>query len=257
MSACGHDPLMIQALVDGELDAVHAAEVEVRIAACPTCAEEHARLLALREVLRAPGVRAAAPEALRRRLAESLAAPTAASAPMVPLRPRLRPLAWMGGGAGLAAAACAALVFVSAPMRQDQILADELVVSHVRSLQLDHLTDVVTSDQHVVKPWFNGKIDFSPPVVELKDQGFPLVGGRLDYVGRRTVAAIVYRRGRHVINLYVWPDDGRAPPAHLHVGQGYDLRHWRSGGMTWWAVSDVNPADLAQFESLMKARTGG
>jgi len=250
LSACGHDPLMIQALVDGELDAVHAAEVEARIAACPDCADEHARLAALRQALRGPGVRAAAPASLRLRLAESLSAPAQVVAP-----PR-RPWAWMGGGAGLAIAACAALIFVSAPMRQDQALTDALVASHVRSLQLDHLTDVVTSDQHVVKPWFNGKIDYSPPVVELKDQGFPLVGGRLDYVGGRNVAAIVYRRGRHVINLYAWPDDGRVLPAHVHVAQGYDLRHWRAGAMTWWAVSDVNPADMALFETLMKARTG-
>jgi anti-sigma factor RsiW len=142
-------------------------------------------------------------------------------------------------------------------MRQGSVLTGELVASHVRSLQVAHLVDVETSDQHVVKPWFNGKLDFSPPVVELKDQGFPLVGGRLDYMNGRTVAAIVYRRGRHVINLFVWPDTAIGGPETVNAGQGYGLRHWRAGGLTFWAVSDVNPADLTQFEADLKPRTGG
>lgn len=253
MSGCGHDPLMLHALIDGELDAVHAAEVEARLAACPDCAAEHARLLALREALRGEGLRTVAPAGLRARL-EGLAA---VPAPAAPPRPKARPWAWMSGGAGLAIAACAALVMVTAPLREQAQLTDALVASHVRSLQPGHLIDVETSDQHVVKPWFDGRIDFAPPVVDLKDQGFPLVGGRLDYVDRRTVAAIVYRRGRHLINLYVWPDDGRLAPEHVRAAQGYDLRHWRAGGMSWWAVSDVNPADLATFEAQMRSRTGG
>jgi anti-sigma factor RsiW len=163
----------------------------------------------------------------------------------------------MGGGAGLAAAACAALFMINGVVGQDQTLTSELVASHVRSLQLNHLIDVETSDQHVVKPWFNGKLDFSPPVVDLKDRGFPLVGGRLDYLDDRTVAAIVYRRGRHTINLFVWPGGRAAWREHIHVRDGYDLRHWRQAGMTYWAVSDVNPADLALFETELRARTPG
>jgi anti-sigma factor RsiW len=253
MTACGHDPLMIQALVDGELDAVHAAAVEAQIAACPDCAAEQTRLVALSAALRRGAVRA--PERLHRRLAESLAAAQAPPpAPVVPLR-RARPWAWMGGGAGLAIAACASLFIVTGVMRQDQALTNELVASHVRSLQVAHLTDVVTSDQHVVKPWFNGKLDFSPPVADLKDQGFPLVGGRLDYVDGRTVAAIVYRRGGHVINLFVWPGERAPAPEHIRATGGYDLRHWRAAGLSYWAVSDVNPADLALFETTLKART--
>ena len=109
----------------------------------------------------------------------------------------------------------------------------------------------------MVKPWFTGKLDYSPPVVELKDRGFPLVGGRLDYVGRRTVAAIVYRRGRHTINLFVWPSGAVDGLEEARRDNGYGLRHWRAGGMTYWAVSDVNPADLALFETELKARTPG
>jgi anti-sigma factor RsiW len=196
---------------------------------------------------------------LRRRLAESLAdvaAPEPQGATVLPFAPRRRrPWAWAGGGAGIAVAACAALLMVSIIGRQDEALTRDLVAGHVRSLQVAHLVDVQTSDQHVVKPWFNGKLDFAPPVVELKDQGFPLVGGRLDYVDHRTVAAVVYRRGRHLINLFVWPDAGAAGLEAVRHGDGYTLRHWRRGGLTFWAVSDVNPADLALFETDLKART--
>jgi anti-sigma factor RsiW len=262
MSACGHDPLMIQAFVDGELDAIHAAEIEARIEACADCKDAYARLTALRQTLRAPGVRVAAPERLRERLRASLAAaaaePAAASATVTPLGARRpKPWAWMGGGAGMAIAACAALFVIAGQSRQEQLLTDDLIASHVRSLQVAHLTDVATSDQHVVKPWFAGKLDFSPPVVELKDRGFALVGGRLDYVAGRTVAAIVYRRGRHFINVFVWPADAEGDAEQLRRGQGYELRRWRAAGMTYWAVSDVNPTDLALFESLYKVRALG
>ena len=256
MTSCDHDPSAVAALIDGELDAVHAAEVEARIAACPACAEEYRGLRQLRAALRADGVRVAAPERLHRRLARSLAAAAAPSGPtVVPLTPRrARPLAWMGGGAGFAVAAGAAMLAVVMLGRQDEALTGELVADHVRSLQVAHLVDVQTSDQHVVKPWFNGKLDFAPPVVELKDQGFPLVGGRLDVADHRTVAAIVYRRGRHLINLFVWPDRAAGGPGEVRTGEGYTLRHWRSGGLTFWAVSDVNPNDLALFEQQLKAR---
>jgi anti-sigma factor RsiW len=261
MTPCDHDLSAVAALIDGELDAVHAAEAEARIATCPACAEESERLLGLRAALRGEGVRVAAPERLRLRLARSLSSAAAAAPPpggaVVPLIPRrARPLAWMGGGAGLAVAASAAMLAVVMLGREDRALTGELVADHVRSLQVAHLVDVPTSDQHVVKPWFNGKLDFAPPVVELKDQGFPLVGGRLDFADHRTVAAIVYRRGRHLINLFVWPDRGAGGPGVVHAGEGYTLRHWRSGGLTFWAVSDVNPNDLALFEQNVKAQTG-
>jgi anti-sigma factor RsiW len=257
MTSCDHDLSIVAALLDGELDAVHAAEVEARIKTCAACAEEFERLRQLRAALRAKGARAIAPERLRRRLATSLAqaaAPSAATGVLAPPR-RSRPLAWMGGGGALAIAASAAMFSVLMAARDVQVLTGELVADHVRSLQVAHLVDVQTSDQHVVKPWFNGKLDFAPPVVDLKDEGFPLVGGRLDVADRRTVAAIVYRRGRHLINLFVWPDGHRGGPSVVHADEGYTLRHWRSGGLTFWAVSDVNPNDLALFEQTLKART--
>jgi anti-sigma factor RsiW len=259
MSGCGHDLSAIHALVDGELDAVHAAEVEACIAACPECAAEHARLIALRDALRSPGLRATASKALHARLAgfaEPEPEPEPAPTPLRPHRAR-PPLGWLGGGVGIALAACLALFAVGDRMGQDRALTDELVAAHVRSLQLNHLIDVATSDQHVVKPWFDGKLDFAPPVIDLAAQGFPLVGGRLDYVDRRAVAAIVYRRGRHTINLFVWPAIQGDPTAEDRKVQGYGLRHWRSAGMSFWAVSDVNPGDLAAFETDLKAQIGG
>lgn len=249
MTHAQHDLLMIHALADSELDAVHAAQIEARLADCPECAAIYAQLAAQRGVV--AGARRLAPARLRQRLADSLAAVTAPEA--VPIRRTAR-WAWMGGGAGMAVAACAAMFALSLQIGDDSALTRDLVAGHVRSLQASHLTDIATSDQHVVKPWFNGRLDFAPPVVELKDQGFPLLGGRLDYLGGRTVAAIVYRRGRHIINLFVWPSRGLATEAEIRPGDGYDLRRWRAGGLTFWAVSDVNRADLALFEEQIRLR---
>ncbi len=146
-------------------------------------------------------------------------------------------------------------IFVGPALRGDG-LEEELVAGHVRSLQASHLIDVATSDQHVVKPWFDGKLDFAPPVIDLAQQGFPIVGGRLDYIDHRAVAAVVYRRGRHLINLFIWPSD-RPPPAGRHTLDGYTLLDWNKGGMSYWAVSDVNPNDLLLFETLHRTRAPG
>ncbi len=134
--------------------------------------------------------------------------------------------------------------------RQDLVL-DELVSSHIRSLMVEHLVDVVSSDQHTVKPWFSGKVDFSPPVKDLSADGFPLVGGRVDYVGGRPVAVIVYKRRLHIINVFIWPSANESGEGSRYlVRQGYRLRRWTHGGLTFWAVSDVNDADLDTLAQL-------
>ncbi|GLS77554.1 hypothetical protein GCM10007904_28910 [Oharaeibacter diazotrophicus] len=145
-------------------------------------------------------------------------------------------------------------VLVLAPLHAPSGLVDDLVAAHVRSLQVDHLTDVPTSDRHTVKPWFAGKVAFSPPVVDLADRGFPLVGGRVDYVGHRTVAAIVYRRHGHVINLFVWPADAPAAGDAAFREEGYNVVRWEQGGLVHYAVGDVDPAELDAFRAAAAAR---
>jgi anti-sigma factor RsiW len=269
MSGCPDWQERLQGLIDGELDAAHATEVETHVAGCTDCANAQADALTLRTALRGEGAYAKAPDRLAVRLDAAVRAATA-PAPLagstIAERPRQRAhwgfggggamagARWGFGGAGLALAACAVAAFIVAPMFQTAELEQELVAGHVRSQLVGHLTDIVTSDQHVVKPWFGGKLDFSPPVVDLVDQGFPLVGGRLDYIGKRTVAAIVYRRGRHVINLFIWPGSGGLGPDEAKPGDGYTLLHWTRGGMTFWAVSDVNERDLQTFRQLLQAR---
>ena len=136
--------------------------------------------------------------------------------------------------------------------RQQDDLAEQLVASHVRSMLGEHLTDVASSDQHTVKPWFGGRIDLSPPVTDFTTQGFPLVGGRLDYVDRRPVAALVYRHNQHIINVFVWTEEKTFTPPAPKALQGYNLRHWRDDGLAFWAVSDVAPADLEKFERVIR-----
>ncbi len=253
MTACADWQDRLQGLIDGELDAAHAAEVEAHLATCADCSSAQRDALALRDVLRAENARTRAPDRLLTRLDAAVSAATEPSRPRPAVRPRERAV-WAFGGAGAALAASAVIAIFAIPAMQVAGLEHELVASHVRSLQAGHLIDVATSDQHVVKPWFGGKVDFSPPVVDLADQGFPLVGGRLDYVGGRTVAAVVYRRGRHLINLFIWPDARAIGPDEAKPGDGYALLHWTRGGMTFWAVSDVNEADLKSFRRVLEAR---
>ena len=254
MSACPDREPLLHGLLDGELDAANALECEAHVRTCPGCAAELSRLQALRSALSAPGVRRPAPDALRRRIEASLE--EVARRP--PATSAWRRRAGKGGPWALGAfagALAASLMLVMVPRPESGALENELVADHVRSLLASHLTDVATSDRHVVKPWFNGRIDFAPPVLELADQGFPLAGGRLDYVKGEVVAALVYRRRQHVINLFVWPERGHPPSSGEHRRDGYTLVWWNRGGLEFWAVSDIDAADLQAFRRAFTARS--
>ena len=240
MPACVDQEMLLGGLVDCELDAANTAIVEAHVARCEGCREELDRLQAVRNLIRSDGVRHAAPDALARKIAA-----------MPELTPKAanenRVLRWLGPGAVGALAASLAMVSFVTPATTAAV-DQELVSSHVRSLQPGHLTDVQTTNQHIVKPWFNGRIDFAPPVPELAAQGFPLVGGRLDSIDGKTVPAIVYKRRLHTVNLYVWP--AKDSSEHALVKDGFAIREWSHNGLRFAAVSDIPSAELQQFEAL-------
>lgn len=242
---------LLHALADNELDAANAVAIEAHLRSCGDCRAELERIRAVRGILAAPALRDRAPEGLRARINAMLDAEGGAPAPRRPasagFAAHVLNARWASGALAGALAASLALV-VAVPQLAHTDIEDQLVQSHVRSLLVDHVVDVQTSDRHVVKPWFNGKIDFAPPVPELAGNGFPLVGGRLDYIDDRAVAVIVYRRRLHTINLFVRP----APTLSLPLGvamrrEGYSLLRWTAGGLEYWAVSDLDPKELTLF----------
>ncbi|MBO2953291.1 anti-sigma factor family protein [Burkholderia pseudomallei] len=169
--------------------------------------------------------------------------------------PRAAALPGLGWGVALTVALAAAAGFaLDARRAATEHAVDEIVASHVRAGLSSRDIDVISTDRHTVKPWFNGRLDFAPPVVDLSASGFALAGGRLDYVGQRRVAVLVYRYRQHVIDVYVWPSgEGGARP-YATVSQGYALDRWEAAGMTWWAVTDAEPSALAAFRTALDAR---
>jgi anti-sigma factor RsiW len=267
--SCKLTPRFVPGYLDGELDLSRTIEMETHLQTCGDCARELERQQLLRAALQRSLLAYAAPTALRERIQSSLRSsalaeiPERASAwrPFALLRPLLL-LRWAGAFAVLALCALTAwqlLPGLRGPS-SDQRLAAEVLSSHVRSLEASHLMDVASTDQHTVKPWFDGKLDFSPPVEDLAGDGFPLVGGRLDYLEDREVAALVYQRRKHFINVFVWPaapgsNAAKASPAQtLAARQGYNLMRWSGGGFQFWAVSDVSAQDLADFVRLLETR---
>jgi anti-sigma factor RsiW len=269
---CDEIRAMIGPWLDGELEPADARAVERHVTTCEACAREMADLRALSGAIRDEMPSLAAPDALRTRIAattEVLAAdappvsqPAAGVDTFVIGRrpPRMAPQ-WLAAAALFVVVGVAAwmlgVVYGRAPGNGAELaMRDAVVASHVRSLEASHLIDVTSSDRHTVKPWFDGKLDFSPPVPDLTAQGFPLIGGRLDYLDNRPVAALVYGRAKHDINLFIWPAPPESSPdAAPSTVRGYHVRHWVRDGMTFWAVSDVAEPDLATFVSLFQGST--
>jgi anti-sigma factor RsiW len=257
---CSEWELMLHGFVDNELDAAHSLEIERHIATCPHCAEQLESLQALKQRIAQPGVHWRTPDHVRAQVLAAISQEAAQQA-RAPARTGFSLLEFVRRWLFVPslAALAASLFLVIGPMNDRSSVSDEVVASHVRSLLVDHLTDVATSDQHTVKPWFNGKIDFAPPVVDLAREGFPLAGGRVDYIGGRVVAALVYKRQSHVINLFVWPasSDGTATTVRTASSRdGYNIENWRAGGLNFWAVSDGNADDLARFRDAFTNRAG-
>src|SRR6201995_1012038 len=249
---CDEAEGLLNALIDGELDAGHAREVEQHVATCPRCPATLAPYRQMSGAVASVDLRYTAPASLRARIEASLPQPLPSNVqPMPTRRSVLR-----GFAMGSAASAIAATGLFAIVLRNDDQsrIEAEIVSAHLRSLQAGHLTDVISTDQHTVKPWFAGKLDVSPPVIDLTAQGFTLIGGRLDYLDARPIGAVVYRRGQHIINLFVAQTSDTEPrPARMEHIQGFNIRTWSEQGMKFWAVSDVAPDELAEFGEKFEA----
>ena len=253
--ACEGNGRLLHAYFDGELDPVHTVGFEEHLKTCADCARELREQQSMRQSLRSANLYAGAPERLRARIRAGL--PDNADAhvqPKLPV-PRRPALEWFAAAAAIAIViVLGARVFVNfGGQRQTNVVAQEIAASHIRSLQPGHLFDVQSTDQHTVKPWFDGKLDFAPPVSDFANKGFPLVGGRLDYLDNRAVAALVYQRQKHLINVFVWPTESR--PIKLPEAQtiqGYNLVFWSRGGMNFCAASDLNVAELRELVQLLQ-----
>ena len=245
---CDEAEILIHALIDGELDAGHAREVEAHVAQCPRCAASLAAYRQMSQAVASADLRYTAPESLRRRVEAAL---PKATAPAPSRRAVLRCFALGSGVSAIAATGLFAIV-----LRNDdqERINSEIVSAHLRSLQAGHLTDVLSTDQHTVKPWFNGKLDVAPPVIDLTAQGFTLIGGRLDYVDARPIGAVVYKRRAHVINLFVaQTSNTERRAARTETMQGFNIRTWSERGLNFWAISDIGADELAEFTDKFEA----
>ncbi|MGH7000498.1 MAG: anti-sigma factor family protein [Stellaceae bacterium] len=237
--------LLVQADFDGELDAAQAAALASHRADCPICQAATESLGRMRQALREQAPYHRAPDSLRARVA---AKATPRRTEVVRAAGWRREAVSFIAGSAIAASVMLAIVPSGAPGLPEQVLA-----GHLRALEPGHLEDVVSTDQHTVKPWFDGKLDFAPPVKELAAEGFPLEGGRLDYLAGRRVAAMVYGRAKHVIDLYAWPEAGADAAPSVMERDGYTIVRWRQNGMALWAVSDVERDQLVDFARRWRA----
>jgi len=265
---CDEAIKLMDGYLDGELDPITSQTIEQHLRECGRCDQAYKTQGSLIRAIGNATPYFKAPAELRERIQSSLRKETTGQ----PVRNGVRgaqvlsykrereprsilseaPWNWLGLAAAIILAAVIVLNVVPR-LGADQFLATQLIASHVRSLMANHLTDVASSDQHTVKPWLDAKLDFAPPVVDLSSEGFPLVGGRLDYLDNRPVAALIYQRRKHFINFFVWPagaDAARSTKAMTR--EGYQLLHWKDSDFNYWAVSDVNEKELQEFKQLFE-----
>ncbi|PYJ11607.1 MAG: anti-sigma factor [Verrucomicrobia bacterium] len=270
---CEEATKLLDGYLDGELDPITSQQIEQHLRDCRTCEQGYDAHVALTHAISRGAPYYKAPAELRQRVHSSLRDAlgakdmrnAATENQLLVTRPRAErrfvvsemPWNWLA----LAAAIILAAIIVSnlLPRLQqpgsDQFLATQLIASHVRSLMANHLTDVPSSDQHTVKPWLDAKLDFAAPVVDLSGEGFPLIGGRLDYLDNHPVAALIYQRRKHFINLFVWPArPGATETKETMTRQGYHLVHWTDSDFNYWAVSDVSDSDLQTFKQLFEGQ---
>jgi anti-sigma factor RsiW len=249
--SCEDAQMLLDAYVDGELDLVRSVEIEKHVQECKACARVVENLRTLGSAMRSGGLYFQPPASLGPRLDRALQRAGRSEA-------RPRRFGWQ-----LIAVAASLLLAVYFVARlspgtlhdsSSNLVAQEVLDSHLRSLMPGHLADVQSTDQHTVKPWFNGKLDYSPPVTDFAEQGFPLAGGRLDSVNGRAVAVLVYQRRQHLINVYMWPVPGVGDAVvNESARQGYNMIHWTRAGMNWWVASDLNSGELGTFVNLVRA----
>ena len=249
---CKEARALLSARVDRELDARGATELDEHLRGCEGCRAQLAGLQSVRASVSAHATRHSAPSELADRIGDAVA-----SASSRPGRSNSR--LWQGAGLGAAATAVLAIAlgvgWMNTLPSRDDLLVDDAVVNHVRSLQGNHAVDVASSDQHTVKPWFNGKLDYAAPVRDLAGDGFPLIGGRLDYFDGRPVAVLLYRHNLHTINVFVLPaKDGQGAASTRALNRrGFAIERWTKDGMAYWAVSDADAVTVAQLATLLGA----
>jgi anti-sigma factor RsiW len=245
--SCNRAVPVLHGYFDRELDALSAAEFERHLEQCSACISALGALECLRSSINIAQLYEKAPAPLRSKVFACLS-----FEPRVVVFPARTAWQWL-------AVASVFLLFAYVgwrviPMNRasnyETVLAAEIVDAHLRSLQPGHLTDVVSTDKHTVKPWFDGKLDFSPHVADFTDQGFPLLGGRIDVVHGRSIAALVYVRRKHLLNVFTWPTDEKDAAPRSGSQQGYQWIDWRKGGMEFCAVSDAAPSALEQIQRL-------
>jgi anti-sigma factor RsiW len=248
--SCDQSRTTIHGYMDGELDAVRALEFERHLEGCADCLAALEATQSLRNRLQQHDLYERASPELWTRVVEQIdtVAPGRREAKAAPR------WNWLAPALALAAVILLAVWFLAPRFQHGQttVIATELVDAHVRSLQPGHLADVISTDQHTVKPWFDGKLDFVPPVNDYSEQGFPLLGGRLDVLNAHDVAALVYGRRKHLVNLFVWPARNGSIDDSSGSRDGYNWLAWRKGGMNFELVSDVSPADLRDLQQLLR-----